>query len=235
VEISNLTYFYFFLITTKIKGNRLNTVEKFFDQYAHDFDAIYGTKQNLLNKIINPLFRKSMWIRYEKSISYSDPIENKSVLDIGCGPGHYSIALAKKGAKKVLGVDFADGMIEIAKNRAKNEGVEDKCEFINKDIFEFKDEKVFDYSIIMGVMDYIEHPEEMIEKVISLTSGKAYFSFPIVGGILAMQRQLRYKKRCPLYLYSEKSIKTLFDKFAPHTYKIEKISRDYFVTLTINK
>jgi hypothetical protein len=51
------------------------------------------------------------------------------------------------------------------------------------------------------------------------------------GGILAAQRKLRYQKRCPLYMYKEKDLIDLFSKFAPLDYKIEKISRDFFVTL----
>ena len=66
------------------------TVERrtsdFFDSYAHDFSAIYGTANNPVDKIINRLFRKSMMIRYRKSLEGCDPIEGRSVLDIGCGP-----------------------------------------------------------------------------------------------------------------------------------------------------
>lgn len=211
----------------------MNQVEKFFDEYAHDFNAIYGTKHSLINSIANPLFRKSMWKRYELSIQNSSPIEGKTALDIGCGPGHYSVALAKKGAAKVTGVDFAKNMIDIAAERANAEGVGDKCEFIVADIFDFPADTKFNYSIVMGVMDYIEDPATMIEKVISLTSDKAFFSFPVEGGLLAYQRKIRYKKRCPLYLYSEKSIEKVLSKFDNIDFKIEKIDRDYFVTLMI--
>ncbi|GJQ61343.1 MAG: hypothetical protein SCALA702_03960 [Melioribacteraceae bacterium] len=213
----------------------MNQVEKFFDEYAHDFNAIYGTKQSIVNTIANPLFRKSMWKRYEKSIQNSDPIDGKTALDIGCGPGHYSVALAKKGAAKVTGVDFAKNMIDIATERAKAGGVADKCEFIVADIFDFPADTKFNYSIVMGVMDYIENPATMIEKVISLTSDKAFFSFPIDGGLLAYQRKIRYKKRCPLFLYTEKSIADVLNQFDNIEFSIEKISRDFFVTLSIKQ
>lgn len=51
-----------------------------------------------------------------------------TVLDIGCGNGRYAIALAKT-AKKVVGLDFSEKMIEYAKEKAESEGVSN-TEFI---------------------------------------------------------------------------------------------------------
>ena len=60
----------------------------FWDSYASDFDAIYGTKNSVFNNIINKLFRESIKIRFEKTI-FAIPEDNVSVIDIGCGPGQY--------------------------------------------------------------------------------------------------------------------------------------------------
>jgi 7SK snRNA methylphosphate capping enzyme len=47
--------------------------------------------------------------------------KNKSVLDIGCNDGHVSILVARKyNAKKVIGIDIEDRLIEKAKNKIKN-------------------------------------------------------------------------------------------------------------------
>ncbi len=98
----------------------MNTVKHFFDGYADDFDALYGTRQSLFHKLLNPIFRASMRERFEKTILNCQPIEEKTVLDIGCGPGHYSLALAEQGARKVVGLDFAEAMIERAKAKASS-------------------------------------------------------------------------------------------------------------------
>jgi hypothetical protein len=63
-----------------------------------------------------------------------------------------------------------------------------------------------------------------------LVTDKAFFSFPVGGGLLAWQRSLRYKSKCDLYLYTEADVRKLFDKSAAKRYDIEKISRDFFVT-----
>src|SRR5215471_5714500 len=92
--------------------------QEFFHQYANDFDAIYSNRNGLLNGFVNRVFRKSMRLRFEKSVEGCQPIEGKSVLDVGCGPGHYSITLARRGAGRVVGLDFAGGMIQIAAQHA---------------------------------------------------------------------------------------------------------------------
>ncbi len=213
----------------------MKDTKQFFDKYAYDFDALYRVPKNILNYIINPIFRKSMRLRFEKTMEYTYPIQGKTVFDIGCGPGHYAIALSKAGAEKVVGVDFAAEMISIAIRKSKTENVFHKCEFIVADVFNFHTNVKFNYSISMGFMDYISDPVKLINKVITLTEDKILLSFPREGGILAAQRKLRYKKRCPLYMYKEKDLIDLFSKFEPLDYKIEKISRDFFVTLFLKK
>jgi 2-polyprenyl-3-methyl-5-hydroxy-6-metoxy-1,4-benzoquinol methylase len=211
----------------------MKNTEEFFNKYAYDFDALYGVPNNLLNRIINPIFRKSMKLRFGKTMEFVDPIQDKTIFDIGCGPGHYTIALIKAGAKKVVGIDFAEEMINIAKQKALNENVAEKCEFIVSNVFKYQTDEKFDYSILMGFMDYIEDPVRLINRVISLTKDKILFSFPKDEGILAAQRKLRYRKRCPLFLYKEKDLINLFSRFEPLDYRIEKIKRDFFVTLFI--
>jgi len=206
--------------------------QTFFHQYANDFDAIYGNQNGMVDSVINKLFRKSMRLRYEKSIEGCNPIEGRSVLDIGCGPGHYSITLAQRGAGRVIGIDFAEGMLKIAAEHAQKVGVGNQCQFMVQDFYTYAPQDIFDYVIVMGFMDYMPDPEKVVGKVLSLTRNKAFFSFPVAGGLLAWQRKLRYQKRCDLFLYTEPQLKEIFSHFPGVTAKIEPISRDFFVTLT---
>ena len=164
---------------------------EFFDQYASDFSAIYGNDNTPLNAVVNRLFRKSMVLRYERTLAGCNPIEGKSVIDIGCGPGHYAVALAARGAARVVGVDFASGMIDLAKKRAERAGVAERCTFTLGDFLEVTGDEKFDYAVVMGFMDYIEDPKALMQKVLRVCRGKAFFSFPADGGLLAWQRRLR--------------------------------------------
>ncbi|HVR02981.1 MAG TPA: class I SAM-dependent methyltransferase [Polyangia bacterium] len=205
----------------------------FFDTYANDFSAIYGNENTPLNAVVNRMFRKSMMLRYERTLAGCQPIEGKTVIDIGCGPGHYSVALATRGASRVLGVDFASGMIDIAKRRAEGADLADRCKFTLGDFLEVTGEETFDYAVVMGFMEYIEDPLALMKKVLKVCRGKAFFSFPADGGLLAWQRRLRYRSRCALYLYTEQQIKSLVSSLGVKASSVETISRDYFVTLTV--
>jgi 2-polyprenyl-3-methyl-5-hydroxy-6-metoxy-1,4-benzoquinol methylase len=206
---------------------------RFFDGYARDFNAIYGNENTMVNAVVNRVFRKSMVLRYERTLAGCDPIAGKSVIDIGSGPGHYSVELATRGAARVLGVDFAPGMVDIARQRAGRAGVGDRCTFTLGDFLVASAAETFDYAIVMGFMDYIEEPRGLIEKVLSVCRHKAFFSFPADGGLLALQRRVRYRSRCPLYLYSESRIRALLAGLPVKAATVDPIARDYFVTLTV--
>lgn len=203
----------------------------FFDSYAHDFDAIYGSRNTLINRLINTVFRRSMRLRFEKTITGCSLAEGTSALDIGCGPGHYCVALADAGLQTVWGIDFAPAMIELAGRKAARADVAGACRFICGDFLTYAFGRTFDFTILMGVMDYMADPEAVIGRALSLTNVRAFFSFPAAEGLLAWQRRRRYRKRCDLFMYRRREIMPLFDKFACAGIEIEKLSRDYVVTV----
>ena len=207
--------------------------QSFFHQYAHDFDAIYSNRNGLVNGLVNRVFRKSMKLRYLKSIEGCQPIEGKSVLDVGCGPGHYSITLAQRGAARVVGLDFAEGMLQIAADHARQAGVGERCTFLTGDFLSYSPPEPFDYVIVMGFMDYMANPRRVVQKVLSLTRSKAFFSFPVSGGILGWQRKMRYRSRCDLFLYSRRELEDLFSSFPGVQARIEPAARDFFVTASV--
>ncbi len=205
----------------------------FFHSYANDFDAIYSNRTGFLNGVTNRLFRRSMKLRFVKTLEGCSPIEGKTVLDVGCGPGHYSISLARRGASRVVGLDFAEGMLRLASDHAREAGVANRCTFETGDFLAYSPDTPFDYVVVMGLMDYMADPRAVIGKVLSLTRSRAFFSFPVAGGVLAWQRRMRYRQRCELYLYTRPQLEKLFGGFPGITAAIEPISRDYFVTATV--
>jgi cyclopropane fatty-acyl-phospholipid synthase-like methyltransferase len=214
-----------------MKGKR--KASEFFDIHARDFDALYGGRRRLASRLIDRFFRKSMRLRYRKTIEGCHPAEGKSALDIGCGPGHYSIALAKKGLAEVWGMDFAPAMIELAEKKAELAGVAKKCRFILDDFMRHDFDRKFDYMILIGFMDYVSAPVTVIEKALSLTGSKAFFSFPAYEGLLAWQRRKRYRYKTSLFMYRRSEVERLFRGTGAAAVKIEKIGRDYFVTVIV--
>ena len=53
----------------------------------------------------------------------------KVVLDFGCGTGEEAIEIARHGARRVIGLDNRESVLAVARERARNAGVDDVCEF----------------------------------------------------------------------------------------------------------
>ena len=129
-----------------------------------------------------------------------------------------------------MGLDFAPGMLKIARERAEFAGVAERCSFELGDFLTYPLPEPFDYAIVMGFMDYVSDPRAIIERVLDIVRVRAFFSFPKAGGPLAWQRQWRYRNRCDLFLYREEQIRALLAPTGA-SFTIDPIGRDFFVTL----
>jgi SAM-dependent methyltransferase len=59
-------------------------------------------------------------------------LEGKVVLDFGCGTGVDAIEIAQHGARRVIGLDIRESVLEIARRAALDAGVADRCIFSTK-------------------------------------------------------------------------------------------------------
>jgi tRNA (mo5U34)-methyltransferase len=84
-------------------------------------------------------------------------LAGKSVLDIGCNAGFYSLEMKRRGADRVLGIDFDDGYLAQARFAAEVEGAD--IEFRKLSVYDVAalGEK-FDIVIFMGVLYHLRHP-----------------------------------------------------------------------------
>jgi SAM-dependent methyltransferase len=71
----------------------------------------------------------------EKMLDMAKVTPNDFVIDLGSGDGRNVIAAAKRGARG-LGVEYNPDMVELSRRTAEKEGVADKAQFVQGDMYE---------------------------------------------------------------------------------------------------
>src|SRR5437762_1559752 len=131
--------------------SKLEDVRHRFEWDAANFAAIYKADSSVASRWVNRVFRRAVFVRYDVTMTESADVRGKSVLDIGCGSGVYSVELARRGASRVLGLDFSGPMLDIARASARETGVDRTTEFIRAEFLEHDfGAETFDVTIAMG-------------------------------------------------------------------------------------
>src|SRR5438552_1856114 len=197
---------------------------------AKRFDAIYEERKGPVTRFIDHVWRGVVRRRLDLALDKLAPFEGRTYLDVGCGSGRFCHAYAQRGAQRVVGVDFAPGMIDIANQLAKDLHVEDRCEFRVGAFPEAVPDGPFDGSSAMGFFDYVEHPVPILAKMRELTRSTLIASFPKSGEWRVPLRRLRFWMiGCPLFLYSEARVRKLLADAGIEHYDWIELDRDYVV------
>jgi len=88
------------------------------------------------------------------------------VVDLGSGDGRNIIAAAKRGARG-LGVEFNPDMVELSKRNAAREGVADRAQFVQGDMFEAD----FSKATVLALFLLPSNLERLNAKFLNLTPG----------------------------------------------------------------
>lgn len=94
-----------------------------------------------------------------RQIAHAIPedLTGATVLDIGCNGGFYSIEMKRRGAERVLGVDFDDDYLAQARFAAGVSGL--KIEFRKLSVYDVGAlGERFDVVLFMGVLYHLRHP-----------------------------------------------------------------------------
>jgi 2-polyprenyl-3-methyl-5-hydroxy-6-metoxy-1,4-benzoquinol methylase len=128
---------------------------------------------SLLEAEIDPAFKQRAQFIFKQILKYR-PI---SVLDIGCGRGYYTNALANLSfVKKIVGLESEQKNLYIAEQNKPNQ----KVEYIKKDFYQWQTPQKFDIIILSEVLEHLADEEFVLKKIFALlkADGKLLISVP---------------------------------------------------------
>jgi 2-polyprenyl-3-methyl-5-hydroxy-6-metoxy-1,4-benzoquinol methylase len=206
-------------------------VQEHFEADATRFDAIYRSDQGLVAQLVDNVWRGVVRRRFELTLDILEPLSDKTVLDVGCGSGRYCIAFAERGARRVVGVDMAPAMIDLAIEHARRAAVVDRCEFrVGSFPSVIPVDERFDACTAMGFFDYIDRPVPILSSMRELTRSTIVMSFPKSQEWRAPLRRIRFRfLRCPLFLYSEAEVRGILADAGLTRFEWIPLDRDYIV------
>ncbi|MBI2024426.1 class I SAM-dependent methyltransferase [Candidatus Giovannonibacteria bacterium] len=122
-------------------------------------------KNKDLKKIYDKIYKKGERKHYSSILFSGDRVppakqevlkeiswKGKTVLDAGCGTGELAHLISKKGAKKVLGIDYSESAINEAKKQYQNKNL-----FFEKSDLNNISGK-FDVIISLGTLEHLDDP-----------------------------------------------------------------------------
>jgi len=145
-------------------------------------------------------FPASKWKRFAHAIP--EDLTGKTVLDIGCNGGFYSLEMKRRHASRVLGVDCDADYLAQARFAAQVSGLD--IEFRHMSVYDVADiRERFDLVLFMGVMYHLRYPLLALDLVHE----------HVARDILVFQSMIRgtndIRSVAPDYTFDEKAIFTL--------------------------
>ena len=118
---------------------------------------------------------------FEKPALFSllPDLHDKYILDLGCGYGENCLKFAQMGARKVIGVDISEKMLEIA----KAENSDPKVEYLNMPMEDISLSNLlmpgekFDIVVSSLALHYVKDYEGLVKKIYALLVDGGYFIF----------------------------------------------------------
>jgi tRNA (mo5U34)-methyltransferase len=115
-----------------------------------DLNGVQTAPDHFLNDYPNV-----KWRTFQHAIP--EDLTDKSVLDIGCNAGFYSLEMKRRGARRVLGVDLDNRYLEQARLAAVVRGQD--IEFRKLSVYDLASlGETFDIVLFLGVLYHLRHP-----------------------------------------------------------------------------
>ncbi|MGK7962604.1 class I SAM-dependent methyltransferase [Crocosphaera sp.] len=138
-------------------------------------------------------------------------IEDKVVLDLACNTGRLSYPCLRLGAKKVIGVEARQELIDQGKEYLTDQDLKDRMEFVKSDVFNYlasAESKSFDTILCLGFLYHTVRQVEFFRQVKRLSPDNVIIDTNVATNYIWYGSKSFLKKPPMLLMITEDPSKT---------------------------
>lgn len=148
-----------------MSGKTINDVQEFWEEaplFTGESSFAVGSKEFFEEHSL--VYRHDCFAGEIDPEIFPDQEHQEHVLDLGCGPGFWSIELLKSGSRKVIASDLTENALLLTQKRAQIYGMEVTTSLQNAEQMSFADE-TFSHVNCQGVIHHTPDTEACVREI----------------------------------------------------------------------
>jgi SAM-dependent methyltransferase len=167
---------------------------------------------------------------------FLNPLEGRSILDVGTGTGRAAILLARRGAR-VTGIDASDAMLQVARQRAADEGM--SVTFLAGDAhrLEFPD-RAFGAAVCLRVLMHSPQWRTCLGELCRVARDLVVLDYPSARSVALAQavgRRAIHAAGAATEPYRVFLDGTIADALAAHGFRVRATHRQFVLPIAVHK
>jgi 2-polyprenyl-3-methyl-5-hydroxy-6-metoxy-1,4-benzoquinol methylase len=127
------------------------------DTLGYRFLTRIAPNEHARNLLSGEVYANKSKLQVLLGATFFQEIQNKTVIDFGCGTGAEAVEMAQRGARRVVGLDIRDEWLVAARARAAAAGVADRC------VFKTAPDEPADIVVSLDSFEHFEDPGAILE------------------------------------------------------------------------